>query len=138
MSEQQNLEVVRQGYDAFVRGDIPGLLSLLDGQVSWVTPGPSNLPIAGTRQGQQAVGEFFQAVSSLVDILRFEPKDFIAQGERVVVLGDDTARVKATGRNIEYRWAHVFTLRNGKIVAFEEFGDVGALVAELRSAQARV
>ena len=138
MSEQQNLEVVRQGYAAFVSGDIPGLLSLLDGQVSWVMPGPSDLPIAGTRQGQQEVGEFFQAVSNLVDILRFEPKDFIAQGERVVVLGDDTARVKATGRNIEYRWAHVFRLRDGKIVAFEEFGDVSALVAEVRSAQARV
>ena len=46
MSEQENLEVVRKGYEAFGRGDIPGLLSLLDPQISWVTPGPKDLPIA--------------------------------------------------------------------------------------------
>jgi len=138
MSEQQNLDVVRKGYDAFGRGDIPGLLSLLDPQVSWVTPGPADLPTAGIRRGHQAVQEFFQAVSSLGDILRFEPKDFIAQGERVVVLGEETMRVKATDKSVEYRWAHVFTLRNGKVEAFEEYGDVGAVVAEIRSAQARV
>ena len=137
MSEQQNLEVVRKGYDAFGRGDIPGLLSLLDPQVSWLTPGPADLPTAGTRQGHQAVGEFFQTLSSVVDIARFEPREFIAQGEKVVVLGDDTARVKATGKTIEFRWAHAFTVRNGKVVAFEEFGDVSALVAEVRGAQAR-
>ena len=138
MGEQQNLEIVRKGYEAFGRGDIPGLLSLFDAQISWVTPGPRDLPTAGTRQGHQAVEEFFQTLSSLLDILRFEPKDFIAQGERVVVLGDDTARVKATGKSIEFRWAHVFTVRNGKVVAFEEYGDVSALVAEVRGAQARL
>jgi ketosteroid isomerase-like protein len=138
MSEQQNLEVVRKGYEAFGRGDIPGLLSLLDAQISWVTPGPRDLPTAGTREGHKGVEEFLQTLSSLVNILRFEPKDFIVQGERVVVLGDDTARVKATGKSIEFRWAHAFTVRNGKVIAFEEYGDVSALVAEVRSAQARV
>jgi ketosteroid isomerase-like protein len=138
MNEEQNLDIVRRGYDAFGRGDIPGLLSLLDAQVSWVTPGPADLPTAGTRQGHQAVREFFGTLSNLGDILRFEPKDFIAQGDRVVVLGDDTTRVKATGKSVEFRWAHVFTVRSGKVVAFEEIGDVSALVAEVRSAQARV
>ena len=138
MSEQQNLDVVRKGYEAFGRGDIPGLLSLLDAQISWVTPGPADLPTAGTRLGHQAVQEFFQTLSNICDILRFEPKDFIAQGERVVVLGDDTTRVKATGKSLEFRWAHAFTVRGGKIVAFEEYADVSALVAEVRSAQARV
>ena len=134
MSEQENLDVVRKGYEAFGRGDVPGLLSLLDTHVSWVTPGPADLPVAGTRRGQQAVQEFFQTLSTIVDVVRFEPKEFLAQGERVVVIGDDTSRVKTTGRTIEYRWAHVFTVRNGKVVAFEEFGDVSELVAELRGA----
>ena len=138
MSEQENLDVVRKGYEAFGRGDIPGLISLLDAQITWVTPGPADLPVAGTRRGHQAVQEFFQTLSTVVDVVRFEPKDFIAQGERVVVLGDDTSRVKATGKTLEYRWAHVFTVRNGKVVAFEEFGDASALVAEVRSGAALV
>ena len=138
MNEQQNLSIVRNGYDAFGRGDIPGLLSLLDDQVVWVTPGPADLPNSGTRKGHDGVQQFFQALSDLVDIVRFEPKEFIAQGDRVVVIGDDTARVKATGRTVEFRWVHAFTVLNGKVVAFEEYGDVSALVAEVRSAQAGV
>ena len=80
--------------------------------------------------------EFFQALTSIGDILRFEPRAFLAKGDLVVVLGDDTTRVKATGNSVEFRWTHIFTLRDGKIVGFEERGDVSALVAEIRSAQA--
>jgi ketosteroid isomerase-like protein len=136
--EQQNLELVKQGYDAFSRGDIPGLLALMDEQVSWRTPGPADLPIAGTRRGHPAVAEFFQAPAGIGDILRFEPQEFIAQGDRVVVVGDDATRVKATGNTVELRWTHVFEIRHGKIVAFEEMGDVSAMVTELRSAHAKV
>jgi ketosteroid isomerase-like protein len=136
--EEPNLDVVRQCYAAFGRGDLPGLLALLDDQISWVTPGPPDLPTAGTRRGQTAVGQFFQSLSQIGDILRFEPKDFVAQGDRVVVLGDETARVKTTGKTVDFAWVHIFEVRNGRIVAFEERGDVSALVAELRSSQTGV
>ena len=71
-----------------------------------------------------------------VEIERFEPQTFLADGDRVIVLGDDTARVKATGKVLTERWAHAFTLKNGKIVAFEEYMDTSAVVAELRAAHA--
>ncbi|HEX3701834.1 MAG TPA: nuclear transport factor 2 family protein [Vicinamibacterales bacterium] len=136
--EEQNVKVVQQGYAAFGRGDIPGLLALLDPKVSWITPGPADLPTAGTRTGHAAVTEFFQALAAVGDIVRFEPRQFTAQGDRVIVTGDDTTRVKATGKSLEFRWTHVFTVRQGKVVAFEEYGDMSPLVAEIRSAQSRV
>ncbi len=138
MSEQQNLEIVRQGYDAFGRGDIPALLDLLDPQVTWVTPGPADLPTAGSRRGHAAVGEFFQSLASLMDVLRMEPREFIAQGDRVVVVGDDEVRVKATGATLTGRWTHLFTVREGKVVAFEEMSDVSPIVAELRGVQTKL
>jgi ketosteroid isomerase-like protein len=137
MSEQQNVDVVRKGYEAFGRGDIDGLLAQLDPNVEWRTPGPEDLPTAGQRRGHAAVQEFFQTLAGLLEIQRFEPKQFIAQDEMVVVTGDDTARVKATGTTLESRFVHVFTVRNGKVVGFEEYFDVSALVADLRGAQAR-
>lgn len=138
MTEQQNIEIVRKGYDAFGSGDIQGLLNLLDAQVSWVTPGPADLPTAGTRRGHAAVGEFFQTLGGMLDFLAFEPQEFIAQGDKVVVLGTDRTRVKATGTALpEFRWVHIFTVRNGKVVGFEEVGDVTPLVNDLRAAQAR-
>ena len=137
MSEQENVDVVRKGYEAFGRGDINGLLAQLDPDVEWRTPGPADLPTAGQRRGHDAVQEFFQTLSGLVETLRFEPKQFIAQGDMVIVIGDDTSRVRATGTTLEIRFAHAFTVRNGTVVAFEEYIDTTALVADLRAAQAR-
>ena len=137
-AEDRNVELVRSVYDAFARGDIPGVLANFDDQITWQTPGPPELPLAGTRRGIAQIAQFFQLLSDLVDITRFEPRQFIARGDQVIVIGDDTARVKATGRSLEFRWTHVSTLRGGKIVAFEEFSDMTALVAELKSTQAHL
>ena len=56
----------------------------------------------------------------------------------MIVIGDETARVRATGKSVEFRWVHIFELRDGKVAHFEERGDVSALVAELKTVQARV
>jgi hypothetical protein len=135
MSED-NLDVIRRGYDAFGRGDINTLLESFDEQVSWVTPGPPELATSGRRTGRQEVAEFFVSVNELFDIQRFEPKDFLAQGDRVVVVGSETARARSTGNVIELDWVHVFTMRNGKVVAFQEFFDTAAVVAALSAAHA--
>ena len=137
MSEQQNIEVVRRGYEAFSRGDLNALLSLFDKDIEWVSPGPPELPTSGRRRGHQAVAEFFKVVNEVFDIQRFEPKEFIAQGDRVVVLGEDTSRVKATGKTIDSEWAHAFTLKNGVVIRFHEYIDTSAVVAELREARAQ-
>jgi ketosteroid isomerase-like protein len=137
MSEQQNLDLVRRGYEAFGRGDIDALLELLTEDIEWTSPGPPELPTAGTRRGRQQVAEFFQAVDQVFEIQRFEPKSFIAQGDVVVVLGSDTASIKATGKVLTDEWAHAFTIRDGKIAAMREYLDTAAVVAELQAAQAK-
>src|SRR5688500_5801126 len=115
-----------------------GIINLLDPQVSWMTPGPPDMPSAGTRRGHAAVRELFDTLMKMVDISDFVPADFMVQGNTVAVLGTDTERVKATGKAVACRWVHIFVIENGKIVTFEERADVSALVDELRSAQARV
>ncbi len=135
MSED-NLDVVRRGYDAFGRGDIDALLELFDEQIQWVTPGPSELATSGRRTGRQEVGQFFASVNELFDVQRFEPRDYIAQGDRVVVLGVEAARVRSTGKMLELDWVHVFTMRTGKVIAFQEFFDTAAVVAAMSAAHA--
>ena len=137
MAEQQNIEIVKRGYEAFGQGDINGLLALCAENIEWVTPGPSEMPTAGIRRGHEQVAKFFTALDELFEIQRFEPKQFIAQGEQVVVLGDDTAKVKATGKVLTEAWAHAFTIRDGKIAAFREYIDTAEVMAELRAAPAR-
>src|SRR5262245_44998704 len=113
MSEQQNIEIVRRGYEAFGNGDMDTLLGLFDEQIEWIAPGPADLPTAGRWTGRQKVAEFFTAVNDTFEIQRFETKEFIAQGDRVVVIGIDVSRLKATGKLIEGEWVHIFTLRDG-------------------------
>ena len=136
MSEQQNLDVVRGVYGAFGRGDLEGILGALDPQVSWRTPGAADLPTAGLRQGFAAVRDFFGLLLNTFDIADFQPQDFLAAGDKVVVLGTSREGPKGSGRLVDFRWVHVFTFQNGRIVAFEERADVSELVAEYRRSQA--
>lgn len=136
MSEQQNLGIVRGMYAAFGRGDLEGLVVALDPQVSWRTPGAPDLPTGGLRQGVAAVREFFGLLSNTFDIADFQPQDFLAAGDKVVVLGVSREGPKGSGRLVNFRWVHVFTFRNGRVVAFEEPADVNELVTEFRRAQA--
>ena len=136
MSEEQNLNVVRNVYAAFGRGDLEGVLAPLDPEVSWRTPGAPDLPTGGLRQGVPAVREFFGLLLNTFDLVDFQPQDFLAGGDKVVVLGTSREGPKGSGRLVLFRWVHVFTLRNGRIVAFEEPADVSELVAEFRRSQA--
>lgn len=136
MGEQQNLDTVRGMYAAFGRGDLEAILAVLDPQVSWRTPGAPDLPTAGLREGVPAVREFFGLLLNSFDIADFTPHDFLAAGDKVVVLGTSREGPKGTGRLVDFRWVHVFTFRDGRIVAFEEPADVSELVREFRRSTA--
>ena len=132
--EQKNVEVVKENYAAVGRGDIPALLDLLTEDVDWSMQGPSVIPWAGARRGRQQVAEFFALLGQTLEFQRFEPREFIAQGETVVVIGYERSLVKPTGRTFEQEWVHVYTLRDGKISKFRIFEDTAAQVAALGGA----
>jgi ketosteroid isomerase-like protein len=126
MSSQENVQVVKDGFAAFSRGDIPGLLALLAEDVEWHIPG-AGLPLAGTYRGRDGVANFFQNLSAEWEILDFQPREFVAEGDRVLVVGWERAKVKATNRTAEVDWIMSFTVRNGKIAIFREYIDTKAL-----------
>ena len=131
-----NADIIRGAYGAFKRGDVAAVLSIFDDDIDWVTPGPRELPTAGHRRGRQAVAEFFQKLTEAFKVERFEEQEFIEQGNRIVVLGEETLCLRATGRAVEFNWAHVFDMRDGKVVRFREYGDTAPAVAEIHAAQA--
>jgi ketosteroid isomerase-like protein len=121
-----NVEVVQESYEAVGRGDIPALLDLLTDDVEWTFQGPSVIPFAGTRRGREGVAEFFSLVGGNLEFERFEPREFVAQGDTVVVLGFERSLVKPTGRTFEQEWAHVYKLRDGKVAEFLALEDTAA------------
>jgi ketosteroid isomerase-like protein len=130
MSEQQNVQLVQQAYDAFKRADIAGVLKTLTEDVDWFIPGPKEIiHFAGRRRGPQQVAEFFGALAQTQTAEQFEPREFIASQNKVVVLGLQRWRVNSTGRTYEDEWAHVFTIENGRITKFQEYHDTAAEAA---------
>jgi ketosteroid isomerase-like protein len=72
MGTQENLQVVKDGYAAFSRGDIPALLALMAEDVEWQIPG-AGLPLAGTYRGHDGVAKFFQKLAADTEILNSWP-----------------------------------------------------------------
>jgi ketosteroid isomerase-like protein len=128
--ESQNTKVVQDAFAAFSRGDVPGILATLTDDVAWIPvygAGP-DVPTAGERLGKASVGEFFARVATHLHFSTFEPREFIASGDKVVALGHYTATTPLGG-TVDSDFAMVFTLRNGQVAAFQEFCDSAALNA---------
>ena len=126
MNEVANADTVRDCYEKFGKGDIPGLLDRCAEDIDWTVPEIENAPFAGSRHGKESVAEFFSQLAGAEDITDFEPREFITQGDRVVVLGRSTATVRSTGRHYSTEWVHVFTVKDGKMTNFHEFFDNAA------------
>jgi uncharacterized protein len=129
MSDQDNVKLAQQAYANFQSGDIQALLASLSDDIEWQLPEIANVPFAGKRQGPEAVGQFFSSLAEAQEVLEFAPQEFIAQGNKVVVLGHYQWRVKATGQEYGGDWAHVFTVQDGKIVGFHEYTDTAVAAA---------
>jgi ketosteroid isomerase-like protein len=125
-----NIALVQSLYAAFGRGDIATIIKALAAEATWESVGrPSDFPTLGLRQGPAAVQQFFELVGHHLDFSEFSPKEFFAADDRVFVLGYYAMAVKKTGSKIDSDWVHIFTVRDGQVVAFREFTDT-AKVAE--------
>ncbi|MBX6314756.1 MAG: nuclear transport factor 2 family protein [Isosphaeraceae bacterium] len=126
MSEQDNVRVVRELLEAFRRGDVTGVLDRLTDDVECRLAGPTEATRAGTHRGKDQVMQLFRTISEASEFEQFEPQEYIAQGDKVVALGRERQRVKASGQVAEADWAMVFTLRDGKVARFRNYQDVAA------------
>jgi len=132
MNEHENVDVVKDAYRAFSEGNLDALLACLDDSVKWFAIGPPHLiPTAGTRYGPEQVEQYFSLLKSSGQLKGWWPLEFIAEGDKVVAIGELQSDVKSTGSSIRSPWVHVFTLRKGKICEFRSFYDTAAAITAL-------
>jgi uncharacterized protein len=129
MDTTKNIEIVKAAYAAFLRADIAGVLALLDDNVDWkpVVGAAPYVPTSGARRGTAQVAEFFGLLARSIHFTQFEPREYVAERDRVVALGHYAATTE--GGRIDSDFVMIFTLRNGKVVAFQEFADSAQLNA---------
>jgi uncharacterized protein len=125
MVVQENVQIVKDAYAAFGRGDIQGLLALFAEDIEWIIPG--EWPLAGTYRGRAGVAGMFQKVSEMLEISFLDTREFVAQRDQVLVVCFSGGRVKDTNRTYEHHEVLAFTVRNGKVTNVREYIDTQAL-----------
>ena len=130
------LEVVQKGYDCFGKSDIAGVIALyadnstftpqmgLEGKVPTVTP-------KGTFSKAE-MGGFFAALAQELDFTQWENRQWVVDGNTVVVLGYYAGKNKRTGKPFKSEFCHVLTVAGGKVTSFKEFTDTAAALEAAR------
>jgi ketosteroid isomerase-like protein len=130
MSEHQNVATIRSIYEAFARGDVPYILDQLDREVEWHAP--TTVPFSkGLHRGPREVAQFFAGIAEHVSEPSVETYDFLAAGDRVVVLVCFRGRGMASGVPFEAPEAHVWKLSGGRVVEERSYADTAAIVQAL-------
>jgi uncharacterized protein len=126
MSIEKNVQIVKDFFAAMGRGDKQGLLALSAEDIEWIVPG-EDWPLAGTHRGHAGLTDVLQKASEEVETTYPEPPEFVAQGDRVLVVGVATGKIKATNRTFEDHWVFDITVRNSKLTKIREYIDTQAL-----------
>ncbi len=114
-----NVQITRDAYAMFMKGDLEGLGEYLAEDVEWETP--DTLPTGGVTRGRDAVLGTFARLPQLWSEFTVQPEEYIDAGEHVIVRG--VQRMAGAGGRTESRYLHLLTLHNGKVVRGEFIGD---------------
>src|ERR1700678_1641747 len=126
MSVEENVQIVKDFFAAIGAYNKQDLLALIAEDIEWIIPG-EDWPLAGTHRGHAELAAVLQKASEEVETSFPEPPEFVAQGDRVLVVGVATGKIKATNKLFKDNWVFDITVRNGKVMKIREYIDTQAL-----------
>ena len=136
MNEQENTKLAKRVYELFKSGDVEGFLNMFSDDVSWETPKVENTPFNGKISGKENLVNWITAYNEAEEMTVFEQDEFIAQGDKVVMLGHCETRTKSTNKEFATNLVHIMTVKDGKITGFLELFDTAVVEKAYTSAQA--
>ena len=126
MTIEENVQIVKDFFAAMGGYNRQDLLALVAEDIEWIIPG-EDWPLAGTHRGQAELAAVLQKASEEVEMTYPEPPEFVAQRDRVLVVGVATGKIKATNKPFKDDWVFDITVRNGKLTKIREYIDTQAL-----------
>ena len=117
-----NVELIKNLYQAFAQGDIPAVLQSFDENIEWTEA--EGFPYGGTyRGGESILQNVFMKLATEWTNFEAVPDELLDAGEKIVALGNYSGSFKATGKSMTAPFAHVWSIQNGKIVNFVQYTD---------------
>jgi ketosteroid isomerase-like protein len=129
---QREVEIVRGVYASHEVRDTSGLLDLLDEDIEWAQA--EGHPYAGPapwRGHDEVVRNVVTPINEHWDGFITRVEEILDAGDRVVVTGHYTGKYKATGRPIDAAVCVIYTLRNDRIVRFQQYCDTAQIRAAM-------
>lgn len=118
------LEVIQEFSRRAATADVAEIAELVSDDADWFVVGDIGIvPWAGRWVGKAGVAQFYTRLREESASERFDVKDVVVQGNRVLVIGELATRVKRTGKLIECEFIFDFTVENGLITRFRPFED---------------
>lgn len=119
-----SLQLVKDLYDAFSRADVPAVLAAFDPQIHWMEAESGPLAARNPYLGPQAVAEgVFMRLATEVDGFTVTVDHVSGDSETVTAQGRYRGTVNATGKKLDAQFAHIWTVRDGKLAAFQQYTD---------------
>lgn len=131
---ERNLQAIQSIYAAFGRGDVPGILERCSSDVAFAFEGASpSVAWHGPWHGASRVGQFFATIAEAVEFQAFEPQSWLASNSDVAVLVRMRYRVRATGKQVDQRQVHWWSLQSGKVTQLCHHEDTAQVIEAVRS-----
>lgn len=138
-SPRENVALLREAYRLWndtKAGSVDHWMAIMADQVDFrsLAQGGGGLKFSRDRSSKEEVGGYFRDMCDTWEMIHYTPDEFIAEGDRVAVLGRCGWKHRATGRSMETPKADFFRFRDGKIISFREFFDTAAAFAAAQPA----
>ncbi len=112
--------VVDKMFTAFGKGDVEGFVGTVSDDTVWIYHGTQIIP-KGRFIGKDGVRNFIGNILNNTEVISFEPLEYIVEGNKVVVIGQEHQKVKRSGRELKQKWVQIYTVENDLITKMEEF-----------------
>jgi ketosteroid isomerase-like protein len=126
---EHDVESLQRIYQALSSWDVDELVSDLAHDIELSLP--DTLPWGGTHHGHEGVRAFVSVSNDHVEGRWADPDDFLDAGDRMVVLGRMRGRAKASGREYEVGFVHVWTMTDGVASRLRSYHDTAPIMAAL-------
>src|SRR3954451_10575999 len=127
-------QILKDGYEAFGRGDIEAATEHFADDIRWEGPNTDRIPGSGTHTGRDAiVQKAWSVIPETWDNFSVTPDEFIEQGDTVIVLGHNEATAKSTGKSIKVPFVHVWRFEGDKAKQVLTLSDTAVIAEALES-----
>lgn len=121
MEANNPTDTVQRMFAAFAAGDLDKLVETVHPNSLWTYYGANPKLSKALFDGRDDVRRFFEGIARRLEITGFNTTEFVAQGDTVVIFGNESGTVRATGQPFKNEWAQKYVVKDNQIVEMAEY-----------------